>query len=119
MNILDLELLHNAGVVGIVTLIAFVYPDIRFDGKIEERINRIRRTFPDALDMIVVCAESGLGIDSALKRVSREMHNAAPDISDEIAQTSIELSFFENREMALENFSDRVKLRRSNLSPVR
>jgi len=60
--------------------------------------------------MIVVCAESGLGINSALKRVSQEMHDSSPDMSDEIAQTSIELSFFENREMALENFAERIDL---------
>ena len=105
-----LDLPPNIGIIAVSTIIGFIYPDIRFDGKIQERINRIRRSFPDALDMIVVCAESGLGINSALKRVSQEMHDSSPDMSDEIAQTSIELSFFENREMALENFAERIDL---------
>jgi tight adherence protein C len=90
--------------------LGFLLPQYFLDRKARERINRIKRTFPDAIDMLVVCTESGLGTDSAIKRVSQEMYTGAPDIAEELAATLVELSFFEDRATAFLNMQKRIPL---------
>jgi tight adherence protein C len=65
---------------------------------------------PDALDLLVICAEAGLSLDSALERVSREIGPSCAELSEEVGLTAVELSFFPERSKALQNLSDRVPL---------
>lgn len=90
--------------------LGFLMPKIVVDRKARERLSRIKRTFPDAIDMLVVCTEAGLGTDAAIKRVSQEMYTGAPDIAEELAATLIELNFFENRTSAFANLTKRIPL---------
>ena len=75
---------------------------------INARRNRIRKAFPEALDLMVICTEAGLGLAPTIQRVAREISQIAPDLGYELAILSIELSMFSDRRKALQNFSDRM-----------
>jgi tight adherence protein C len=97
-------------VIILCALVGFLIPDWALRSRIKKRYMAIRRTFPDALDMIVVCAEAGLGLDAALKKVARELSVGTPIMSEELRLTVVELSFFDDRAVAFNNFAVRVDL---------
>ena len=85
-------------------------PEVFLQNKINKRTDAVRKGLPDALDLLVICAEAGLTVDAAFARVSRELGKAYPELGEEFALTSIELSFLTERRQALENFAYRVDL---------
>ncbi|MCG8505095.1 MAG: type II secretion system F family protein [Sphingomonadales bacterium] len=91
-------------------LFSFFLPDLYLKNTVDKRTDAIRKALPDALDLMVICAEAGLTLDAALKRVSSEMGNAAPELADEFGLASIELGFLTERKQALQNLADRVNL---------
>lgn len=97
-------------VVVIAGYVGFRLPDIQLDSKIKQRTTPIRKAFPDALDMMVVCAESGLGIDATVKKVSQEIALTCKELSEELALLLVELSFFEDRKEAIMNLSKRINI---------
>lgn len=95
--------------IGIV-LFFFKLPDILLANAKSKRTDAIRLSLPDALDLMVVCAEAGLTLDATMNRVANELGKAAPELAEEFTITSIELSFLPNRRMALMNLAERVDL---------
>jgi len=91
-------------------LLAYKAPDIFIENKIQNRSVAIRKGVPDALDLLVICAEAGLTVDAAFARVARELGIAYPELGEEFHLTSIELSFLTERRMAFENLATRVRL---------
>lgn len=85
-------------------------PDIFVENTKQKRMDAIRLALPDALDLLVVCAEAGLTLDSALTRVSSELGRATPEMAEEFQLTSIELGFLQERRQALDNLAMRVDL---------
>lgn len=85
-------------------------PDVFVSNKVSKRSDAIRKGLPDALDLLVICAEAGLTVDAAFHRVARELGKAYPELGDEFALTAIELGFLTERRMAFENLSNRVPL---------
>jgi tight adherence protein C len=85
-------------------------PDIWLKNKVTKRSNAIRKGLPDALDLLVICAEAGLTVDAAFGRVSRELGKAYPELGDEFGLTAIELGFLNERRQAFENLAQRVDL---------
>ncbi len=85
-------------------------PDIYLENKISKRSSEIRKGVPDALDLLVICAEAGLTVDAAFSRVARELGHAYPELGEEFHLTSIELSFQPERRIAFENLAARVRL---------
>ncbi|GGZ06340.1 type II secretion system F family protein [Novosphingobium colocasiae] len=85
-------------------------PDIFIKNMITKRTDAVRKGLPDALDLLVICAEAGLTVDAAFERVSRELGRAYPELGEEFSLTSIELSFLTERRMAFENLAYRVAL---------
>jgi tight adherence protein C len=85
-------------------------PDIYVKNLISKRQTAIRKALPDALDLLVICAEAGLSVDLAFNRVSRELAKAYPELGDEFALTAIELGFLTDRRQAFENLANRVDL---------
>ena len=69
---------------------------------------QIKRGLPNALDMLVICVESGLGLDQALMQVSKELRNAHPEITDEFAVLNLEMRAGKRRTEALHNLGERV-----------
>jgi tight adherence protein C len=68
----------------------------------------IRKGLPNALDMLVICVESGLGLDQALMQVSKELHHAHKEISDEFAVLNLEMRAGKRRAEALHNLGERT-----------
>ena len=85
-------------------------PELYLKNKSNKRTDAIRKGLPDALDLLVICAEAGLTVDAAFNRVAKELGRAYPELGDEFALTAIELSFLTERRQAFENFAYRVDL---------
>lgn len=85
-------------------------PDLYIDNLMNKRTAAVRKGLPDALDLLVICAEAGLTVDAAFNRVARELGRAYPELGDEFALTAIELSFLSERRQAFENLAYRVNL---------
>lgn len=85
-------------------------PEIYLSNLISKRTDAIRKGLPDALDLLVICAEAGLTVDAAFNRVARELGRAYPELGDEFALTAIELAFLSERRQAFENLAYRVDL---------
>jgi tight adherence protein C len=89
---------------------AYKAPDIWLKNKITKRSHAVRKGLPDALDLLVICAEAGLTVDAAFNRVAKELGKAYPELGDEFGLTAIELGFLNERRQAFENLSNRVDL---------
>lgn len=89
---------------------AYKAPDIWLKNKVTKRSHAIRKGLPDALDLLVICAEAGLTVDAAFGRVSKELGKAYPELGDEFGLTAIELGFLNERRSAFENLANRVDL---------
>ena len=98
------------GLVAGALILSYKAPDIWLKNKITKRVKSIRKGLPDALDLLVICAEAGLTVDSAFGRVARELGKAYPELGDEFALTSIELGFLTDRRLAFENLAKRIDL---------
>lgn len=85
-------------------------PDIYLNNRVSKRTAAIRKGLPDALDLLVICAEAGLTVDAAFHRVAKELGRAYPELGDEFALTAIELGFLTDRRQAFENLARRVDL---------
>jgi tight adherence protein C len=98
------------GTVAVTLILSYKAPDLWLKNKVNKRSANIRKGLPDALDLLVICAEAGLTVDAAFNRVSRELGKAYPELGDEFALTSIELGFLTDRRMAFENLANRIDL---------
>jgi tight adherence protein C len=85
-------------------------PELYLKNLATKRTKAIQRGLPDALDLLVICAEAGLTIDAAFNRVAKELGRAFPELGEEFALTAIELSFLTERRQAFENLAYRVDL---------
>jgi len=106
----DWSALKKFGVFAGALLLSYKAPDLYVNNKITKRATEIRKGIPDALDLLVICAEAGLTVDAAFARVARELGTAYPELGEEFQLTAIELSFLTERRMAFENLAERVKL---------
>ncbi|CUS46052.1 MAG: type II secretion system F family protein [Pseudomonadota bacterium] len=106
----DYSPLKRYGIVAVSFILSYKAPDIFLKNKIDKRSSAIRKGLPDALDLLVICAEAGLTVDAAFNRVARELGRAYPELGDEFTLTAIELGFLSERRQAFENLAMRVKL---------
>jgi tight adherence protein C len=102
--------LKKYGIVAASFILSYKAPDIFLKNKITKRSDAIRKGLPDALDLLVICAEAGLTVDAAFHRVARELGRAYPELGDEFTLTAIELGFLTERRQAFENLAQRVDL---------
>jgi tight adherence protein C len=94
---------------GAIALIAgMMLPNMWLRGKAKKRIDRVRMSLPDALDLLIVCVESGLGLDAALVRISRELSEVAPEFCDELQLLNLEVSAGKPRDECLRNLALRT-----------
>jgi tight adherence protein C len=75
---------------------------------VKRRRKRIEKALPNALDLLVVCVESGLGLDQAITQVSRELQEGYPELSQEFAVTNLEMRHGKRRAEALKNLGTRT-----------
>ncbi|MEY2926401.1 MAG: hypothetical protein RL367_878 [Pseudomonadota bacterium] len=95
-------------IAGGTLILSYKAADIWLNNTISKRSDAIRKGLPDALDLLVICAEAGLTVDASFQRVARELGRAYPELGDEFTLTGIELSFLTERRQAFENLANRV-----------
>lgn len=95
----------------IVAVSAFFLPDMYINSLTKKRQKDLQKGLPDALDLLVVCAQAGLSLDSAISRVAREIGFSSPAIGEEFSLTALELGFLPERRQALENLKMRTGLK--------
>lgn len=93
-----------------IGLMGAYLPNLMLKNAIMKRQASVRKAWPDALDLMLLCVESGMSIEHALKRVAREIGQQSPELAEEMALTTAELAFLENRGTAYENLSKRTGL---------
>ncbi|MEO8176915.1 MAG: type II secretion system F family protein [Sphingomicrobium sp.] len=98
------------GTVAATLVGAYKAPDVWLKNKVTKRSKAVRKGLPDALDLLVICAEAGLTVDAAFNRVAKELGKAYPELGDEFGLTAIELGFLNERRQAFENLANRVDL---------
>jgi tight adherence protein C len=98
----------------LLLVIGFFLPSIWVYLMTKTRQERVLKGLPDALDLMVVCVESGLGIDMTFKRVGDEMRPLCKDLSEEFALTNLEVRAGISREDAFKNMNLRIGLSEIN-----
>jgi tight adherence protein C len=95
-------------------LFGYYLPDIWLRQKSDKRKEKLLIALPDALDLLVICVEAGIGIDAALQRVSQEVAFTYPELSDEFNYANLELRAGKARHDALRNLALRTNLSEIN-----
>ena len=85
-------------------------PYLFLKNKIGKRQLSIRRAFPDALDLLLICVESGMSIEAAFRKVSQEIGSQSIPLAEELTLTTAELSYLQDRKVAYENLAKRTDL---------
>ena len=89
-------------------LVGFILPELWLTARVRRRQRRIVIALPDALDLLVVCVEAGLGLDQAISRVAQELRLAHPDLSDELQLVNLEVRVGKSRLEALRELGVRT-----------
>ncbi len=93
-----------------LSIMGFYSPALWLQVRIKNRSTRIRQSLPNALDLLQVAVEAGLGFDAAMVRISREMASAAPDISQEFMMMQLEIQAGKDRHAAFTEMADRCSV---------
>jgi tight adherence protein C len=87
-----------------------ISPNLFLRNKIQRRQLSIKRAFPDALDLLLICIESGMSIEAAFRKVSEEIGSQSVALAEELTLTTAELSYLQDRRQAYDNLSRRTGL---------
>ena len=90
-----------------VALLGFYMPDLFLSNVIARRQQSIMRAFPDALDLLLICVESGMSVEAAFQRVATEIGTQSAELAEEFGLTTAELSYLPERRQAFENLAAR------------
>jgi tight adherence protein C len=85
-------------------------PSLFLKNRIQHRQLSIKRAFPDALDLLLICVESGMSIEAGFKRVAAEVGTQSIPLAEELTLTTAELSYLQDRRQAYENLAKRTNL---------
>jgi tight adherence protein C len=85
-------------------------PNLFLKNKIQRRQLSLKRAFPDALDLLLICVESGMSIEAAFRKVSEEVGTQSVALAEELTLTTAELSYLPDRRQAYENLAQRTGL---------
>lgn len=103
-------LIIQLGIVIFAAYLGIKAPEIYLRNAMQKRQISIRRAWPDALDLLLICAESGSSMEQAFRRVSTEVGRASIELAEELALTTAEISYLPERRMAYENLAERTGL---------
>ena len=103
-----LYLLNPIFVFSVAGVLGFLLPDIWLTSRVRRRQHRILIGLPDALDLLVVCVEAGLGLDQGLMRVSQQLRLPHPELSDEFQMVNLEMRVGKSRAEALRDLGVRT-----------
>jgi tight adherence protein C len=103
--------MERLGLITVAAGLGYYLPDAWLKHRIQRRQMALSHAFPDALDLLRLCVQAGLGLDAAIERVGREMRHARPELSEEFALTGLALRAGASRADALRSLSQRVGLK--------
>jgi tight adherence protein C len=98
------------GICIVATYFGIKLPSLFLKNKIAKRQLSIRRAFPDALDLLLICVESGMSIEAAFRKVSGEIGSRSIPLAEELTLTTAELSYLQERRQAYENLAKRTNI---------
>lgn len=85
----------------------FYLPDLYVQNRIDKRMDSVMKAFPDALDLLLICVESGMSVEAAFNKVASEIGSQSVELAEEFALTTAELSYLPDRRQAYENLGKR------------
>jgi tight adherence protein C len=101
----------NAFLVPVVTLVlGFMIPDMWLTWRVNVRKHKLRKALPDALDLLVICVEAGLGLDQAFMKVAQDMKISHQDLSEELQMVNMQMRIGKTRIEALRELAQRTGL---------
>ena len=110
LNGLDQPPIIKTGLCLIAAYLGMQMPFLFLKNKISHRKLSVMRAFPDALDLLLICVESGMSIEAAFRRVSEEIGSQSIPLCEELTLTTAELSYLPDRRQAYENLAKRTDL---------
>ncbi|AKK20019.1 type II secretion system F family protein [Candidatus Liberibacter africanus] len=100
----------RVGAAILIGYLGFYAPAAFISNIVHKRQASIRRAWPDALDLLLICVESGISIEQSFRRIADEIGGQSVPLSEEMLLTVAELSFLPNRQVAFENFYNRTQM---------
>lgn len=100
--------LIGLAVIFVSAFIGFYAPNIYISNLTTKRQQSIRRAWPDALDLLRICVDSGMSVEAAFRKVSEEISMQSVELAEEMALTTAELAYLSDRKMAYQNMGDRT-----------
>jgi tight adherence protein C len=86
----------------------YFLPNMFIENLVQRRQTSIKNAFPDAMDMLLICVQSGMSIEAAFAKVSAEVGNQSLELAEELSLTTAELSYLQERRQAFENLGKRT-----------
>lgn len=94
----------------VLALVGLFGPKLYLQNRIDKWKQKLKRAFPDTLDLLLICVESGLALDASLARVCAELGRAYPEMTAELNRTRLELALINDRVRALMNLGERTDM---------
>jgi tight adherence protein C len=88
--------------------IGFYLPNFFIENLVQRRQTSIKHSFPDSLDMLLICVQSGMSVEAAFQKVSGEVGSQSLELAEELSLTTAELSYLQDRRQAFENLGKRT-----------
>ena len=110
MDVIDQPTMVKLGICFGAAWVGMQVPYFFLKNRITKRQLSIKRAFPDALDLLLICVESGMSIETAFKRVSAEIGSQSIPLAEELTLTTAELSYLQDRKTAYENLAKRTDM---------
>jgi len=104
----DLSTIMKIGIAIGVAYVGFYAPILYISNVVSKRQLSIRRAWPDALDLLLICVESGMTAEASFRKVSEEIGSQSVALAEELTLTTAELSYLQERRMAYENLGQRT-----------
>jgi tight adherence protein C len=104
---LQLQPMVKVSIAVAVAFAGFYLPDLYVQNTIDKRMASFMRAFPDGLDLLLICVESGMSVESAFNKVASEIGTQSVELAEEFALTTAELSYLPDRRQAYENLAKR------------
>lgn len=106
----ELPFMAKLAIILVSGFLGHYLPTVYVKNKIAKRQKSIKRTWPDALDLLLICVESGMSSEHAFRKVADEIGNQSKELAKELSLTTAELSFLSDRRTAYENLGKRTNL---------
>ena len=103
-----LSLMMRIGITLCSVYLGIKAPEIFLSNTISKRQKSLRRVYPDTLDLLLICVESGMSLEHACRKVSQEIGQQSVAMAEELTLTTAELSYLSDRRQAFENLSNRT-----------